>query len=130
MNDASLGSTELIVFRPVHRTPAPYACDTTPAAFSAGVASLMAYDRNDMSTAITGFTPGFVAGRVAIGAGGIQAPYGQGALEVNLNFQETENALPGNDTAHMGFIGAVHRLAGISDPVFAQGFPLHLAGEL
>ena len=123
------GSTELIVFRPVHRSPAPYACNAVPASFTGGVASLTAYDGAANSTTVTGFVPGFVAGRVPVGAGGIVTPYARGSLEIDLDFVETGAAASPVAGAHMGFIGAVHRVPGSSDPVFVQGFPLKLAGE-
>jgi hypothetical protein len=129
LNSAATGSTELIVFRPVHRTATPYACNAVPASFTGGVASLTAYDVSQNSTSVAGFVPGFVAGRVPVGTGGIVTPYASGSLEIDLDFVETgapASPVPG---AHMGFIGAVHRVAGSSDPVFTQGFPLQLAGQ-
>ncbi len=128
-NSASTGTTELVLFRPVHRAPVPYPCESVPTVFNGELGALIAYDGDDNSTSITGYQPGFVAGRVTLGEGGIAVPYPQGALEIDLDFQEAENAVPGNETAHMGFVGAVHRLAGNSDSIFSQGFPLHLAGE-
>lgn len=129
LNSAATGSTELIVFRPVHRTATPYACNAVPASFSGGVASLTAYDVAQNSTAVTGFVPGFVAGRVPVGAGGIVTPYASGSLEIDFDFVEGGAAASPVPGAHMGFIGAVHRVAGSSDPVFSQGFPLQLAGQ-
>lgn len=129
LNSATAGSTELIVFRPVHRSPAPYACNAVPASFTGGVASLTAYDGAANSTSVTGFVPGFVAGRVPVGTGGIVTPYARGSLEIDLDFVETGAAASPVAGAHMGFIGAVHRVPGSSDPVFVQGFPLKLAGE-
>jgi hypothetical protein len=55
-------------------------------------------------------------------------PYKQGSIELDLNFTETDNA-PADSAAHMGYVAAVHRVAGSSDPVMTLGFPLHLAGE-
>jgi hypothetical protein len=129
LNSAATGTTELIVFRPVHRTATPYACNAVPGSFAGGVASLTAYDVSQNSTAVAGFVPGFVAGRVPVGAGGIVTPYASGSLEIDLDFVEADAPASPVPGAHMGFIGAVHRVAGSSDPVFSQGFPLQLAGQ-
>lgn len=128
VNHEDVGSTELIFFRPVHRTPAAYACDSVPSAFEGSFDALVAYDGDDNSTTLGAFEPGFVAGRIPIGEGGLEVPYAQGSLELDLNFPEPGGP-PDVANAHMGFVGAVHRLAGSADPVFVQGFPLHLAGE-
>jgi hypothetical protein len=128
VNDKTLGSTELIFFRPVHRTPDPYDCGSTPDAFTSSFASLTAYDGNDNSSTVGGYEPGVVARRIPIGSKGIAVPYKQGSIELDLNFTETDNP-PADSAAHMGYVAAVHRLTGSSDPVMTQGFPLHLAGE-
>jgi hypothetical protein len=128
LNDKTVGSTELIFFRPVHRTPDPYDCDSTPDAFTSSFASLTAYDGNDNSSTVGGYEPGVVARRIPIGSKGIAVPYKQGSIELDLNFTETDNP-PADSAAHMGYVAAVHRVAGSSDPVMTLGFPLHLAGE-
>lgn len=128
VNDDALGSTELILFRPVNRTPAAYACDDVPSAFEGSFASAVAYDDDDNSTTLDDFEPGFVAGRIPIGDDGFEVPYAQGSIELDLNFPEAGGPADVPD-AHMGYVGAVHHLAGSADPIFVQGFPLHLAGE-
>jgi hypothetical protein len=128
VNDADVGSTELIFFRPVNRTPVAYECDDVPNAFESTFASLVAYDDDDNSTTLDDFEPGFVAGRIPIGDDGLDVPYGAGSIELDLDFAESGGPADVAN-AHMGFIGAVHTFTNNADSIFVQGFPLHLAGE-
>lgn len=121
------GASELILFRPVHRQPSPYACDEVPESFE-GTLAVTAFDDADNSSVLSDFVPGFVAGRVPLGAGGLVVPYAAGALEVDLDFTEPNGPAAGDDV-HMGFVGVVQRRSGSADATFLPGFPLRRAGE-
>lgn len=127
VNGPDTGESELVLFRPVHRAPEPYACDAAPASFE-GTLSVTAFDDADNSSVLAAFVPGFVAGRVSLAPDELVVPYARGALEVDLDFAEAGGPSSAPD-AHMGFVGVIQRPSGSADATFLPGSPLRRAGE-
>lgn len=107
-DESGTGKTSLVVWREPDVAAAPFACGSTPPGQPGAHASAVAFDEQEQVTMLTGTPFANVSTMVAIGAGGLDVPYQQGVIQLDLGGGTTATGGPTNDpTRRGGFVLAL-----------------------